>query len=128
MIVYIVTSGSYSEYRIEDAFLDQGAANSLARHLYEGNVGAWQINEAPAFLLTGKTFFDVQINGEEAKAFASDPRGKVEQSGWIDDWDTDKRDMIKIYQVLIWAKDRDEAIARAWEIHSNESQTVGGGI
>jgi len=46
MKVYVVTSGSYSDYRIEEIFENEEDANALANVLSDGNgVDEWEVNK-----------------------------------------------------------------------------------
>ena len=106
--IFIVTSGSYSDYKIEGVFTDENVAGKFQALLDDGNVEKWQLDTVSDKLERGYKFYNVtmQKNGDS----------EVKQNSY-DAYTTDISTFKYLHPTTIdercfklWAKDAQHAV------------------
>jgi len=122
MKIYILTSGSYSDYRIEGVFTDKSIAESMTKNFYDAEVEEFDsdpinLNTLEAFKEWNFFFVSFDDNGEIFQSYLNYPG--------FNDYHRNFRfcthgavkngNKITVHDLSVWAKDQEHAIKIAAE-------------
>jgi hypothetical protein len=103
--VYIVTSGSYSDYHIVGVFTGQQEAADFADLFQCDGVEVWGLNPHRAYVQAGKLVWDVELNecGQVLNVDVRDPGTETEQphsAAFVKEWDSLQPDYF--IALMVW--------------------------
>ncbi|ADO59834.1 hypothetical protein [Paenibacillus polymyxa] len=131
--VYIVTSGSHSDYRIHRVFFDEELANTYAKSVYDSQVEEWKIDDTVDLKLfktvtatyiispSGWDSFNVDISMHNQ---LDSDKDQIEQSIYFDDKtsSTNPREFLEITRIVPLDA-LDDEVERRYELLCKELRT-----
>lgn len=111
--IYLVTSGKYSDYRVDGVFNNKELAKKFTK-TFGGDIEEYKLNPLEPFLNLGYKPYKLEISLDGKFWTAED----LKDSYWYDHCDIGKVDYnpkIKLITLVLWAKNKQHAIKIARE-------------